>query len=144
MYEILCVSESSIYSSCAFSVYRDAPQFNGSGCSSPLSVTSIAGGSGGHRSQTITAGNNSYTTTVNGGLYGYERSSQSPVNNFCRFPPSLVDVGPYPYDRDEPHDPTLDQQVSNGTPCTHRRRPSRGSAGKGEGRERTMPPYILK
>jgi len=48
---------------------------------------------------------------IGNGLYGYERSIQSPVNNFCRFPPSLVD-SPSLGDWDEAQDQVpLDQQV---------------------------------
>ncbi|XP_050431781.1 PDZ and LIM domain protein Zasp isoform X2 [Adelges cooleyi] len=42
------------------------------------------------------------------GIYGYERAAQSPVNNFCRFPPVLVDYSGTT--DDEAHDPTIDQQ----------------------------------
>lgn len=84
-------------------VCRDAPQFNGSSNPSPT-MTSLADGCCGKRVQPA----NSYKATASCGLYGYERSAQSPVNNFCRFPPSLVDARD---DDDEPQDPTLDQQV---------------------------------
>lgn len=82
---------------------RDAPQFNGSSSnSSPIPMTNN------HQlnqQQHVTA------RPIGNGLYGYERSAQSPVNNFCRFPPLLVD-SPSPCDWDESHDSVaLDQQV---------------------------------
>ncbi|XP_050060220.1 PDZ and LIM domain protein 5 isoform X2 [Aphis gossypii] len=83
-------------------IQRDAPQFNGSSSnSSPIPMTNN------HQlnqQQHVTA------RPIGNGLYGYERSTQSPVNNFCRFPPLLVD-SPSPCDWDESHDSVaLDQQ----------------------------------
>jgi len=81
---------------------RDAPQFNGS--SSNSSPIPVANNHQLNQQQHVTA------RPIGNGLYGYERSVQSPVNNFCRFPPSLVD-SPSSYDWDEAHDLALDQQV---------------------------------
>ncbi|XP_025417948.1 PDZ and LIM domain protein 3 isoform X2 [Sipha flava] len=88
-------------------IQRDAPHFNsrGSDTNSPIpTMMSVVLDDGGRHSQPATT---NYTTTING-IYGYERSAQSPVNNFCRFPPSLVDTTLNEYD--ESHDLTLDQQ----------------------------------
>lgn len=89
---------------------RDAPYFNGRGSdtNSPIpTMKSPVLDDGTKHPQSATT---SYTATVNG-MYGYERSAQSPVSNFCRFPPSLVDTTLNEYD--ELHDLTLNQQVSN-------------------------------
>lgn len=102
-----------------FSIYyRDAPpQFNGSSCGNSPSPSVMASMDSCGK---LNAGNYhhlqqpNYVTPVNG-LYGYERTVQSPVNNFCRFPPLLVDSS---YDNDESQDPTLDQQVSKIWYCT--------------------------
>ncbi|XP_022181146.1 PDZ and LIM domain protein 3 isoform X3 [Myzus persicae] len=83
-------------------IQRDAPQFNGSSSnSSPIPVSN---------NHQLNQQQHATARPIGNGLYGYERSVQSPVNNFCRFPPSLVD-SPSPYDWDEAHDQVaLDQQ----------------------------------
>lgn len=92
--------------------YRDAPHYNGSGPSPTISLDG----------KFVSAQPPPPVSpcTVNG-LYGYERVAQSPVNNFSRFPPSLVVTDPShqgsPYDCDGSHDPMLDQQVSAANGC---------------------------
>ncbi|XP_050538006.1 PDZ and LIM domain protein 3 isoform X2 [Daktulosphaira vitifoliae] len=44
-------------------------------------------------------------TPINGN-YGYERTAQSQVNNFCRFPPALIDYS----GNEESNDPTIEEQ----------------------------------
>lgn len=90
-----------------YCVHRDAPHFDGSRASSPsLSRTTSLDSVNRPMSNPLQLQPANYAATVNG-LYGYERTSQSPVNNFCRFPPSLVDES-----YDESYDFTQDNQVS--------------------------------
>ncbi|VVC26390.1 Zasp-like motif,Regulator of chromosome condensation 1/beta-lactamase-inhibitor protein II,Domain [Cinara cedri] len=86
-------------------IQRDAPNLNGSRSSSPsLSRTTSLDSVNRPLSNPLHLQPANYTSTVNG-LYGYERIGQSPVNNFCRFPPSLVDAS-----YDESYDLTQDHQ----------------------------------